>query len=46
LALLADGTSMYAVAKLMGVSRNSIRELARGNTYKHLERPEALRDAA
>ena len=46
LALLADGKSMYAVAKLLGVDRTTIRDLRRGNTYKHLERAAALRDAA
>lgn len=47
LALLADGTSMYAVAKLLGVSRNTIRGLARGITYRHIARPPAgFADAA
>ncbi|MDX6665793.1 MAG: Helix-turn-helix domain of resolvase, partial [Solirubrobacteraceae bacterium] len=41
--LLAAGTSMYAVAKLLGVSRKTIRDVRRGITYRHLERPAALR---
>lgn len=47
LTLLADGMSMYGVAKLLGVSRNTIRDLARGITYRHIERPPArFADAA
>lgn len=46
LAMLAAGASMYRVAKLLGVSRNTIRDLSRGITYRHLARPEALRQSA
>lgn len=46
LAMLASGASMYRVAKLLGVSRNTIRDLNRGITYRHIERPEALREVA
>jgi len=37
--LLAAGASMYAVAQMLGVTRDTIRNLRRGITYRHLERP-------
>lgn len=39
LGLLASGVSMYAVAKELRVSRNTIRDLYRGLSYKHIKRP-------
>lgn len=46
LAMLADGASMYAVARSLGVSRSTIADLRRGLTYRHIQRPEPLADAA
>lgn len=45
LELLAAGWSGYAVAKKLGVSQSTIRDLRRGLTYRHLERPPALQVA-
>jgi hypothetical protein len=44
--MLADGMSMYGVAKAMDVDRKVIVKLRRGETYKELERPAALRAAS
>lgn len=43
LQMLAEGSSMYAVAKRMGVDRGVIVDLRRGETYKEIERPPELR---
>lgn len=43
--LLAAGTSTYAIAHLLGVSQQTIRQLRRGITYRHIERPQALRQS-
>jgi transposase-like protein len=44
--MLADGASMSAVARVLGVDRTTIRDLRRGDTYRHIARPNALSDAA
>lgn len=46
LRLLAEGMSMYAVAKRLGVDDKVIGDIRHGRTYKELERPQELRDAA
>jgi transposase len=44
--LLAGGASVYSVVKIIGVSKSTITDLKRGQTYRHLDRPPELRDAA
>jgi len=46
LQMLAEGRTVPAVARIMGVSEGRIGDLKRGRTYKHLQRPLALDKAA
>lgn len=46
LRMIAGGRSMYAVARDLGVSQTTIHDLRHGRTYRHLERPPELDEAA
>lgn len=46
LGMLANGVSMYRVAREFAISEQTVRKLRDGETYRHLERPGAVRLAA
>lgn len=46
LGLVAEGATTVIVARQLGVSRDVIKDLKRGRTYRHLERPAGLASAA